>query len=124
MSRIGGLLFLSSFALTVSFARSWSGVLVDAGCYQTEERNINANDTTFDVDHDRDWEIRQCLPTAKTKEFVLVDRSGQSVKLDAEGNARAGAMLPKTGKKSRVYVIIRGELEKNYVKVESIAINP
>jgi hypothetical protein len=97
---------------------------VDAGCYAREESNINANDTTFDVDHDRNWEIRQCLPTAKTKEFTLVERSGQSINLDAEGNAKAEAMLPKTGKKSRIYVTIRGEREKNAVKVEAIAVNP
>ncbi len=122
--RIAGLLFLSAVALMPGIARSWSGVLVDSDCYQAEERNINANDTTFDVDHDRDWEIRQCLPNLKTKEFILVERSGQSIKLNAEGNAKAKAMMPKTAKKSRVYVTVTGELEKNDVNVQSIAFEP
>ena len=111
------------FILTPSFAGSWSGVLVDAACYEREERNINANDTTFDVDHDRNFEIRQCLPSARTKAFVVVQQNGQSFKLDLTGNAKAAALIPKTGKKSRIYVTVKGQEDKNGVSVDSIVVD-
>jgi hypothetical protein len=111
------------FILTPTFAGSWSGVLVDAACYEREERNINVNDTTFDVDRDRDFEIRQCLPSTKTKAFAVVQQNGQSFELDSTGNAKAATLIPKTGKKSRIYVAVRGQEDKAGVIVDSIVLN-
>ena len=52
------LLFLFSLAASLSFAGTWFGRLVDSGCYESEERNINPKDTLRYVDRDQNWEIQ------------------------------------------------------------------
>jgi hypothetical protein len=102
------------------FGETWSGVLVDADCYAREERNVNPKDTTFDVDRDRDSEIRYCLPSSKTRTFAVVQQNGQSITLDSNGNAKAAAIVPKTSKKSRIHVTVNGQKADHEVRVESI----
>jgi hypothetical protein len=120
MPRPRRIFLLLPFVVLPIFAGSWSGVLVDADCYAREERNVDPKNTTFDVDRDRDLEIRYCLPSPKTKSFAVVQFSGQSFKLDSAGNAKAAEIVPKTTKKSRIHVTVTGQMVKNVVSVDSI----
>lgn len=111
---------LACSASVLSFAASWSGSLVDAHCYQTEQRNKNPLDTETYVDRDWGYIIHYCSPTAKTKSFAVVDPYGESLDLDAAGNTKAADLVPKTGKKTRMYVTVTGQLTKNTISVASI----
>lgn len=111
---------LACSASAVSFAASWSGSLVDAHCYHTEQRNKNPFDTETYVDRDWGYVIHYCSPTAKTKSFALVDPYGDSLDLDAAGNTQAEQLVPKTGKKMRMYVTVTGQLTENTISVASI----
>ena len=109
------------FASMPALAANWSGALVDAKCYEAQERNKNARDTLDLVDRDREYEIRYCTPTAKTKSFMLVDHDSLSYKLDPAGDTKASDLFQKTGRRKYFMVNITGELTKNTLKVESIA---
>jgi hypothetical protein len=117
--RLAALLCLSS---ALSFAATWSGVLVDSKCYDAEQRNVNPTDTLTNVDRDGNREIRYCSPNAKTKSFALVQSDGPSLKLDSAGDAKAAELIPKTSKKFRLNVAVTGEVSSNIIKVDSIAI--
>ena len=73
--RLTALLCLVS---ALGFANNWSGVLVDSKCYASEESNVNPGDTDTYVDRDRNFELRYCHPTARTKSFAIVQESGES----------------------------------------------
>jgi len=118
-TRLAAALCLSAF---LSFGGTWSGALVDSKCYDAEERNVNPTDTLTNVDRDGNREIRYCSPSAKTKSFAVVQADGPALKLDAAGNVKAAKLLPKTGKKSRIFVAVTGEIDRNTIKVESISI--
>lgn len=118
MMRLAALLCLST---VLSLAGSWSGALVDAKCYDSEERNVNPNDTSTFVDRDKNLEIRYCSPTPRTKSFSVVQQDGLSLKLDSAGNAKATELVRKTGKRSRFPVAITGEISRNTIKVDSIS---
>jgi hypothetical protein len=111
------------FALSVAlgFAGNWSGSLVDSKCYASEERNVNPTDTLTYVDRDRNEEIRFCSPSSKTKSFAVVQSDGGSVNLDSEGNAKAFALVPKTGKRHFFDVVVTGEMIGKVIKVDSIS---
>ena len=118
-TRLAAALCLSAF---LSFGGTWSGALVDSKCYDAEERNVNPTDTLTNVDRDGNREIRYCSPSAKTKSFAVVQADGPALKLDAAGNVKAAELLPKTGKNSRIFVAITGEIDRTTIKVESISI--
>ena len=113
------LIVLSGLASALSFAESWSGMLVNSTCYQSEENNHNASDTS--VNSDKDLAIRICSPTARTKSFAVVEPDGLSFTLDPTGNAKAATLVPKTRKRSLMAVTVTGEMNKETVKVESIS---
>lgn len=117
-----GLATLFFFAATPSFARSWTGYLVDSKCYDTEEQNVNPTDTATNVDRDKDLEIRLCTPNAKTKSFAVVPPDWVSLKFDSAGNAKAGELVRKIGKRSVFLVTVSGEKTKSTVHVDSISI--
>jgi hypothetical protein len=119
MTRLTALLCLSS---ALSLAGSWSGVLVDAKCYATEERNVNPTDTLTHVDRDQNSEIRYCSPRPKTKVFGVVQQDGSIYKLDSAGNLKAVDLVRKTGKQSRFPVAITGEMNGNTIQVNSISV--
>lgn len=106
----------------LSLAEMWSGSLVDSKCYESEERNVNPNDTLTAVDRDINMELRSCSPQAKTMSFTLVQTDGESFRLDAAGNAKAAELVRKTGKKPRLAVVVNGEAVKHTIHVESISI--
>jgi hypothetical protein len=117
--RLVAVLFLASVSC---LAGTWSGALVDAKCYDTEERNVSPTDTLTAVDRDKSWEIRYCSPRAKTKSFEFVRQDdGQSFKLDSAANAKAAELFQKTGKKRFFAVNITGEMSGDTIKVDSVS---
>jgi hypothetical protein len=118
--RLAALLCL---AATPSFARSWSGFLVDSKCYDIEEQNVNPRDTLTSVDRDRDLEVRLCAPNAKTKSFAVVRSDWLSLKFDSAVNAKAAELVRQIHKKSVFLVTVTGEKNKTTVKVDSISIS-
>jgi hypothetical protein len=105
-------------------ATEFPAALVDNDCYAAVERNRNARDTLYDVDRDRDWEIRYCRPGPKTKALSIVDRDGQNWLLDTAGNARALDLVRGATKRSgTIQVIVSGEKSRKAVRVESIRLN-
>ena len=111
------LVYLSS---TIGLAETWSGTLVDSRCWGFAENNTK--DVSIYVDRDRNMEIRSCSPTAKTKSFAVVLPDGLTLKLDAEGNAKAADLIQKVGKESPVTVGVTGEKNRNTIKADSISI--
>jgi hypothetical protein len=116
--RFGVLLCLTS---ALSFAENWSGDLVDSRCWGFQERNVNPTDTLTFVDRDRNLEISLCSPSLKTKSFAIVRQDGLSLALDAAGNAKAAALVRKTGGKSGFIVVITGAVNRNTIQVDSIS---
>jgi len=119
--RLAALFCLGS---ALSFAESWSGVLVDSRCYDSMQRNVNPTDTLTNVDRDMNQQIRYCSPNARTKSFAVVLPEGMSFRLDSAGNAEAAQLVRKAGKKSRFVVAVTGTITKGTVKVDSILLAP
>jgi hypothetical protein len=115
---LAGVIFF--FAATPIFAQTWSGFLVDSKCYESMERNTDPWDTSTYVDRDKDWEIRFCSPSEKTKSFILVDHDGIDFRLDPAGNAKAAELLQKANKKISLEVVVTGEMSKEMIRVNSI----
>lgn len=113
------LLFGSS---SPALAESWTGYLVDAKCYASEERNVNPFAPSFDANHDRAYEIRVCRPKVRTRKFAVVDVNGQSVDLDASGNAKAADFVRQIGEKRLLNVTVTGDRRDHTVTVESISL--
>jgi len=117
--RIAALVCLAS---TLCFGDQWYGALVSSKCSESEERNVNPDDTLTAVDRDRTWEVQYCSPNAKTKVFALVPQYGSSLKLDSAGNQKAAELVRQTGKKALFLVNVSGEEDKNTIKVDSISV--
>jgi hypothetical protein len=113
---------LLCLSFSLGLAASWSGFLVDAGCYENRERNVNPTDTLTAVDRDQNSELRYCAPNLKTKSFALVQQDGSSFTLDSAGNAKAIELVRAAGKKSIFVVAVTGEAKKNTITVDSISI--
>jgi len=105
----------------LSFAGSWSGVLVDSKCYDSEQRNVNPTDTMTAVDRDVNLGIRYCSPKQKTKSFALVQSDGSTFQLDSAGNTKAAELVATTGKRPRFAVAVTGEMDKSTIRVDSIS---
>jgi hypothetical protein len=116
--RIIALLCLAS---ALGFANTWSGVLVDSKCYTSEERNVNPTDTQPWADRDGNLEIRYCHPKARTKSFAIVQTSGESLKLDSSGAAKAAELVRSASKKSNLLVVVTGERNQDTITVDSIS---
>jgi len=118
--RIITVLCLSS---TFAYAGKWSGTLVDSKCFAFAELNVNPTDTSIFVDRDQNQELRLCSPGAKTKSFAVVQHDGASFKLDPAGNAKAAEIVRNTAKKSRLPVVVTGEMSGNTIRVDSISVD-
>ena len=123
MKRILWLGVLLAFTSALSFAGTWSGSLVDFRCFESEESNVNPDYINVPAARDIDFEIRACLPRPnKTKTFAFVLSSGEGVRLDPAGNAKAAALVRTAGKRKHYFVVdISGNLEKDTLHVDSIA---
>jgi hypothetical protein len=102
------------------YAENWTGYLVDARCYSSQERNVNPFDPTFNTNHDRGYEIRVCRPSAKTRSFAVVDSDGVSFELDPSGNEKAADLIRRAPKESVISVTVTGTKHKDTVRVDSI----
>jgi ribosomal protein S17 len=110
------------FVSTPLLAENWTGYLVDAKCYASEERNVNPFAPSFDANHDRAYEISVCRPKIRTKEFTVIDVNGQSLKLDPSGNAKAAEFVREIGQKRLLYVKVTGDRRDKTVTVDSISL--
>lgn len=116
------LTFLVSLAAARAFAENWSGVLVDARCYASEQSNINPQDTDTYVDRDRNFELRYCHPKTRTNSFAIVQESGDPLKLDSAGNTKAAEIVQNHKTKSNLFVAVTGDLKKDTIQVSSISL--
>jgi hypothetical protein len=113
--RIITLVLLSS---ALSFAGTWSGTLVDARCWGY----LSHKDTASYVERDRNLEVRQCSPKAKTKSFAVLTPEGHALTLDAAGSARASELAEAAHRKAPIRVVVTGEPnKKNSIQVSSIS---
>jgi hypothetical protein len=115
------LFLLLSFSPLAALAGSWSGSLVDSGCYEALRRNVNPTDTLTSVDRNTSEMIRYCAPRAKTKQFTIVDSVGTTWRLDQNGNTKAAGFVQSAGARGVYRVTIAGEPSGGEIKVESIS---
>lgn len=116
------ILILLCCSCAAGFAGTWSGALVDAGCWGYSERNVNPRDTETFVDRDRNLEISLCAPGNKTKSFAVVPPDGISFKLDSTGDAKAAELVRSQPKKKHLLdVTVTGENNKGTIAVASIS---
>jgi len=117
-----GLAALACLVAIPVFAESWSGYLVDAKCYDAEERSFDPFGTAPPVSRDQNLEIRMCTPTSKTKLFAVVQPEAmKSFYLDAAGNTKAAGLVEGTGKQSLHKVTVTGEMFVHTIEVKSIS---
>jgi hypothetical protein len=107
--------FVLIFATSLAFADSWSGALVDAGCYTREGQNATS--------HDRGAVIDRCQPTARTSRFAVVSHDGQSFNLDDSGNTQAAKLVSERHVGGRLEVTVTGRRSGETVIADSIAAN-
>lgn len=118
--RIASLLCaFSGFAL----AGTWNGVLVDAGCFASEEQNVTKDDGL--AERDMRLSLDACAPNARTGSFAIVLSDGSALRLDPRGNSKA-AELVKDGRDKSHYmgVAVDGDADKGTIRVNSIANGP
>ena len=115
---------LVSLTVSLGFAESWTGSLVNSKCYGALERNVNPHDSLTAVDRDRAGEVLYCTPNQKTKSFAVVTGDGEDLKLDPAGNAKAEELVRTAGKKSSYYVQLTGEKKGHEITIESISLVP
>jgi hypothetical protein len=103
----------------VAQAGTWSGVLVDARCYQSEINNRNGYDSTAVRDVGRD--VRACAPRATAKSFAIVQPNGEEIAFDAAGNSEAAQLVREGAGKEALRVTVNGAMGKRTIEVSSIA---
>ncbi len=116
--RFTALLFLAS---TFCFAGTWSGVLVDSGCFRSEANNVtkDATPARWDVN----MAVRACTPSAKTKHFGVVLPDSQLLTFNAAGNASAARFVASAAveKGKRLPITVSGTLNKKVIDVGSVS---
>lgn len=108
-------------ATPVAFAGTWSGALVDAGCYRNELDNVSPDQSLTYSGRDMEYSVRYCAPNAKTRKFAVVEDDWNVLRLDAAGNAKAADLVRQAGRRRPIEVRLIGQIDRNRVKVESIS---
>jgi len=108
----------------LAFAENWRGALVDAKCYDAEQRNVSPRNEDFWVNRDRGLEVWYCAPQKKTKSFEIVDYDGYVYKFDSAGDSQAAQLLQTAAKKSTYVVDVTGRMSQKTIAVQSIALAP
>lgn len=116
------LVLILSLASAAAFAETFTGTLVNGDCYAREERNVTLRDPA--ANHDYNFELQQCAPNAKTKQFAIVDFNGQALMLDQSGNAKAAALVSQQHRKGRLEVTVSGRKDHETIEADSISANP
>lgn len=106
--------------IPAALAGSWSGILVDADCYQAAVGNVSPNNTSL-ASRDMNGNVQSCRPTAKTKSFAIVEIDWTTLTLDAAGDAKARKLVHATKGSSAINVTVTGERDKNTVAVKSLS---
>lgn len=110
------------FCLCASgLAAEFSGALEDAGCYDTQQRNLSPFAAESPATHDWQNDIRICRPKPHTNRFVIVRLDdGQGYYLDAKGNEEAARWVQQNGTKRLPAVVVTGELRNGSIEVDSL----
>lgn len=103
------------------FAGTWSGILVDAKCYQEARSNVNPTDTSL-ADQDLNGQVADCRPKVKTKSFAVVQPDWTALNLDAAGSAKAATLVRSNTKKFPLYVTVTGERHKNEIAATALSL--
>jgi hypothetical protein len=106
--------------VAAALARDLSGMLIDANCFASEERNVNKNRS--DVQH-VNLEVRGGLANRETKVFTIVRPDWGIIKPDPAGNAKPAQLLANLGRRALLPVTVTGEIQKNTVVTSSISAN-
>ena len=122
MRHFAALFALLCLVCAPAFAGTWTGFLVDAKCYASEETNIGPSDLPFNVNHGRGFEIQACHPGKKTKIYAIVDSDGYTFELDPSANAKADDVVREAGKRRVLSVKITGEKQKKTLKIDTITL--
>jgi hypothetical protein len=101
MKRFAGLLLV--FA-GVACAETWTGILVDVMCKDTDL----ANHTT------------KCAIKCSKSGYGLVLSDGKFIKFDESGNAKALTVLKATGEEKDLKAKVTGKLDGDTIQVESV----
>jgi hypothetical protein len=105
---------------TAGFARTWSGFLVDSGCWTSLQTNVNDELTGGQAMNE---DVLYCSPRGHTKHFAVVLYDWSKLKLDPRGNVRAAEIVRRAPKHHAVYTVnVNGVLsDKKTIKVASIS---
>ncbi len=117
------LAFLLTAAVACCSAQTWSGDLIDPGCFATEQHNVPPTDTMTSVDQDVNAEIRYCTAKAKTKSFALILPDNTVLPFDAAGNAKAAGFVRTHRRKEPLRVTVTGARTGQLLAVQSIVMN-
>ena len=113
--------FLIPLVSALSFAESWSGLLVDSDCYQGALRNTSHGAHPGSIDTRKILDM--CAPSAASKSFEVVRTDGMSLKLDSNGSEKARELIMKAGKMSRYRVNVTGAATQDTLNLDSISIS-
>ena len=116
---------LLTFLAGAASAQDWTGYIVDAKCYVSQEQNRNPTDTDSYANSDVGYEIRVCHPTPKSKTFVFIEQNGLRYFIDPAGNGRVFDFVHANGKKAADLVSVVGTKSPGYhMQLQSIALAP
>ena len=101
-------------------AGTWTGRLVDAGCFTSEVSNVTKD--YGPAERDMRLVLDACAPGVKTKAFALVLSDGSALQFDNTGNAKAAELVKSSGgKRHQVRVAVDGDADGSSIRVSSIA---
>jgi len=111
-SRVGIIL---GFSAVFSFAESWTGKVLDAGCFESQKTTEKKSSESL---------ARTCAPTATTMDFMIQTSDGKVYKVNSSGNAELAKDIQtgvlKKDKDGDIHATVTGSLEDGIVKVDAI----
>ena len=121
MKHFAALVVLLCVVAAPAFAEGWTGFLVDAKCYASEETNVGPFDLPFYLTRRGD-EIPACRPGRKTKIYAIVDLDGYTFEIDSSENAKAADVVRKAANRHVLRVRITGEEVNKKLKIDTITL--
>jgi hypothetical protein len=108
MKRIFAVMMLAVALPAFAAAEAWNNVaIVDTQC-------------AAKVKADPDSHTRDCAMACAKSGFGIVDKDGNYLKFDANGNAEAVKLLQSTTKKDHLRVSVTGEKQGDTIHVQSL----
>lgn len=68
-------------------------------------------------------EIRACAPKPDTKEFAIVAKDGEIMRLNAEGNAKATRLVRNEAHQKEISVEVTGQEKNRTIDVSTISMS-